>query len=80
MSVAGLFRGELVNVGGWDSCFSVFLGAVLSPEFESRISLTDSRCDVEKLLPMQYVVRFFCMVIGLVGGILSSQVWWLVFI
>jgi phosphonate transport system permease protein len=74
LHLAGLFQQDLVNVGGWTLVLR-FLLAVINPELSPQfLQLT---CEAT-LQTLAYAVcgTFFSMLFGLVGGVLSSQVWW----
>lgn len=74
LHLAGLFQQDLVNVGGW-TLVERFLLAALSPELNPQfLQLT---CEAT-LQTLAYAVcgTFFSVLFGLVGGVLSSQVWW----
>ncbi|MBD2776692.1 PhnE/PtxC family ABC transporter permease [Iningainema tapete] len=72
--VAGLFGQDLVNVGGW-SLFVRFFVAVVCPDFSGEFLLLTMEAML-KTLAYALCGTFFCVVIGFVGGVLSSQVWW----
>ncbi|WP_315789979.1 PhnE/PtxC family ABC transporter permease [Fischerella sp. JS2] len=74
LRVAGVFQGDLVNEGGW-SLVVAFLVAVVSPDLSSEFLLLTFDAML-KTLAYAVCGTFFCVVIGLVGGVLSSQVWW----
>ncbi|MDF5730091.1 MAG: ABC transporter permease subunit [Rhizonema sp. PD38] len=74
LHVAGIRQEDLVNVGGWTLVFR-FLGAVLSPDLSPEFLLLTLDATL-KTLAYAVCGTFFCVVIGLVGGILCSQVWW----
>jgi phosphonate transport system permease protein len=71
---AGLFQRELVNVGGWTLVWRFLVAAThpdLSPEL---LQLTlDSTL---KTFAFAVCGTVFCVLIGVVGGVLSSEVWW----
>ena len=74
LDVAGVFQGDLVNEGGWNLVFR-FLVAALSPD----LSLEFLQLTLDATLKtFAYAAcgTFLCVVIGLIGGVLSSQVWW----
>lgn len=74
LHLAGLFKQDLVNVGGWTLVLR-FLLAALSPELSRQfLQLT---CEAT-LQTLAYAVcgTFFSVLFGSVGGVLSSQVWW----
>lgn len=71
---AGLFERDLVNEGGWRLALE-FLQASLHPDFSRDfISLVLKAT----LFTLAYAVSgsAFSIVLGFVGGILSSQIWW----
>ncbi len=72
--VAGVFQGDLINEGGWSLVFR-FLAAVVSPELSPEFLLLTLDATL-KTLAYAVCGTFFCLVFGLVGGVLSSQVWW----
>jgi phosphonate transport system permease protein len=72
--VAGVFGEDLVNVGGW-SLFLRFFLAALSPEVNWEFLLLTLDASL-KTLAYAVCGTFFSVVIGLVGGILCSEVWW----
>jgi phosphonate transport system permease protein len=74
LHTAGLFERDLVNVGGWTLVLR-FLLAATRPE----LSLEFLQLTLEATLQtLAYAVcgTFFSVLLGLVGGILSSEVWW----
>jgi phosphonate transport system permease protein len=71
---AGLFQQELVNLGGWPLVWRFLVAAThleLSPELLHLA--VDSAL---KTLAFAVCGTFFCVLFGLVGGVLSSEVWW----
>nr|WP_242030586.1 ABC transporter permease subunit [Coleofasciculus sp. FACHB-501] len=74
MHVAGVFQGNLINSGGWNLVWRFLVAAFspdLSPEF---LQLTlDSTL---KTLAYAVCGTFFSVLIGLVGGVFSSEIWW----
>ena len=71
---AGLFQQELVNLGGWTLVWRFLVAAThldLSPELLHLV--VDSTL---KTLAFAVCGTFFCVLFGLVGGVLSSEVWW----
>ncbi len=74
LHVAGILQADLVNVGGWTLVFR-FLGAVLSPDLSPEFLLLTLDAML-KTLAYAVCGTFFCLLIGLVGGILCSEVWW----
>ncbi|MBR8835912.1 MAG: ABC transporter permease subunit [Stigonema ocellatum SAG 48.90 = DSM 106950] len=71
---AGLFQGDLVNSGGWNQVLR-FLVAALSPNFSPEF-LHITLDATLKTLAYAVCGTFFCLVIGFMGGVLSSEVWW----
>ncbi|MDJ0733686.1 MAG: ABC transporter permease subunit [Nostocaceae cyanobacterium] len=74
LKVAGVFRGDLVNFGGWNLVFR-FLFAVFSLQLDPEFLLITFDATL-KTLAYAVCGTFFCVIIGLVGGVLSSEVWW----
>ncbi len=74
LQVAGVFHGGLVNSGGWNLVIS-FLWAVFSPELDPEFMLVTFNATF-KTLAYAVCGTFFCIIIGLVGGVLSSEIWW----
>lgn len=72
--VAGVFQQPLINEGGW-SLVVRFLVAVFSPDLSPEFLLLTLDATL-KTLAYAVCGTFFCVIIGLVGGILSTQVWW----
>jgi len=71
----GVFRGDLINAGGW-ALVQQFFAAALRPELSPaflRLTLEST------LVTFAYAVcgLALSLVIGLAGGVLSSEVWWL---
>src|ERR687885_3050556 len=71
---AGLFQRELVNVGGWTLVWR-FLVAATHPDL-SREILQLALDSTLKTLAFAVCGTFFSVLIGLVGGVLCSEVWW----
>ena len=74
LQIAGLFRGELINPGGITLVVS-FLRAATSPEISSEfLSLTLNAT----LTTLAFAIcgTFFSLLIGIIGGLFSSQIWW----
>lgn len=71
---SGLFERDLVNVGGWTLVMR-FLIAVTRPELNVEFLQLTLEATLQTLA---YAVcgTAFSLLIGLVGGILSSEVWW----
>jgi phosphonate transport system permease protein len=74
LHAAGLFDRELLNVGGWTLVWR-FLVAATHPDL-SREILQLTLDSTLKTLAFAVCGTFFSVLIGLVGGVLSSQVWW----
>ncbi|MBD1831305.1 ABC transporter permease subunit [Cyanobacteria bacterium FACHB-472] len=71
---AGVFQQDLINPGGWNLVWRFLVAAVhpdFSPEF---LQLTLDA--TFKTLAYAVCGTFFSVLIGLVAGILSSEVWW----
>jgi phosphonate transport system permease protein len=70
-----LFRGNLINAGGW-ALVEQFFAAALRPE----LSLDFLRLTLESsVVTFAYAIcgLALSLAIGLAGGLLSSEVWWL---
>jgi phosphonate transport system permease protein len=74
LSVAGVFQQDLVNQGGWYLVVR-FLVAALSPDLSPEFLLLTLDATL-KTLAYAVCGTFFCVVIGLAGGVLSTEVWW----
>lgn len=74
LHLAGLFERDLVNVGGWTLVVR-FLVAAFSPELSPEFLHLTLEATLQTL---SYAVcgTFFTVLLGSVGGILSSEVWW----
>lgn len=71
---AGVFRGDLVNAGGW-GLVGQFLAAASRPEVSAEFLLLT--CDATlKTLAFAVCGTFFSLIVGFVGGIFCSEVWW----
>ncbi len=71
---AGVLQGDLINEGGWTLVWRFLVAAThpdLSPEL-LQLTLESTL----KTLAFAVCGTFFCILIGLVGGVLSSEVWW----
>ena len=71
---AGIFQRNLINEGGWSLVWR-FLIAAIHPDFSPEIL----KLTVEstfKTLAYAICGTFFSILIGFIGGILSSEVWW----
>ncbi len=74
LSQAGIFNRDLVNQGGWTQVWR-FISAASRPDFSQDI--------LNLAFPSMLVTLAFAvagtavsMVIGIIGGVLSSEVWW----
>jgi phosphonate transport system permease protein len=74
LSVAGVFQQDLVNEGGW-SLVVRFVVAAFSPDLSREFLLLTLDATL-KTLAYAVCGTFFCVVIGLIGGVLSTEVWW----
>lgn len=71
---AGIFEGDLVNEGGWNTVVD-FLVAAIHPDLS--LEFLQLTLDATfKTLAYAVCGTFFSVLIGLVGGVLSSEVWW----
>lgn len=70
----GLFRGDLVNAGGW-ALVQQFFAAALRPELSTDFLLLTLEAT---LVTFAYAIGGLALslVIGSLGGLLSSEVWW----
>ncbi len=71
---ANLFQGNLINEGGWTLVVR-FLVAAIHPDLSSEILKLTLDATL-KTLAFAVCGTTLSLLIGLVGGILSSQVWW----
>ncbi len=71
---AGLFRSEVVNLGGW-SLVARFLEALIHPELSLSFLLLVLDAT---LTTLAYAIGgiFISTLLGLFGGILASETWW----
>ncbi|MFB8788357.1 MAG: ABC transporter permease subunit [Potamolinea sp.] len=74
LHTAGLFQGDLVNTGGWTLVWR-FLVAATHPDLSPQLLKLTLEATL-KTLAYAVCGTFFSVLIGLVGGVLSSQVWW----
>lgn len=74
LHVAGVFKGNLINEGGWSLVWR-FLVAATHPDLSPELLLLTLDSTL-KTLAFAVCGTFFCVLIGLVGGVLSSEVWW----
>ncbi|WP_309228792.1 ABC transporter permease subunit [Microcoleus sp. FACHB-831] len=71
---AGIFEGDLVNEGGWNTVVD-FLVAAIHPDLS--LEFLQLTLDATfKTLAFAACGTFFSVLIGLVGGVLSSEIWW----
>ena len=72
---AGIFKGELINPGGWPLA-ARFFEALLHPELSGEFLLLTLDA---ALTTLAYAVSaiFLSIVLGFIIGILASEVWWL---
>jgi len=71
---AGVFRGDLVNAGGW-GLVGQFLAAASRPEVSAEFLLLTGDATL-KTLAFAVCGTFFSLIVGFVGGIFCSEVWW----
>lgn len=71
---ADILQGNLINEGGW-SLVGRFLVAAIHPDFSPEILKLTLEATL-KTLAYAVCGTFFSVIIGFVGGILSSEVWW----
>ncbi len=71
---AGVFQGSLINEGGWTLVWR-FLVAATHPDFSPEL-LKLAVDSTFKTLAFAVCGTFFSVLIGLVAGVLSSEVWW----
>ena len=74
LHTAGIFSGNLINPGGW-SLVRRFIVAAIHADFSPEILKLTLEATF-KTLAYAVCGTFFSVIIGLVGGILSSEVWW----
>ncbi|MGB5963460.1 MAG: ABC transporter permease subunit [Coleofasciculaceae cyanobacterium] len=74
LQTAGIFNGNLINPGGWN-LVERFIVAAIHPDFSPEILKITLEATF-KTLAYAVCGTFFSVIIGLVGGILSSEVWW----
>ncbi|MEW6498579.1 MAG: ABC transporter permease subunit, partial [Cyanobacteriota bacterium] len=74
LHLAGVFQQNLINEGGWNLVW-LFITAAFSPDLSPEfLQLTlDSTL---KTLAYAVCGTFFSVLIGLVGGVFSSEIWW----
>jgi phosphonate transport system permease protein len=71
---AGVFQGSLINEGGWTLVWR-FLVAATHPDISPEL-LKLAVDSTFKTLAFAVCGTVFSVLIGLVGGVLSSEVWW----
>lgn len=74
LHTAGIFSGNLINQGGWN-LVQRFIIAAIHPDFSPEILKITLEATF-KTLAYAVCGTFFSVIIGLFGGILSSEVWW----
>ena len=74
LHLAGIFERDLINEGGWTLVLR-FLLAALSPDVSSEF-LQIALDATLKTLAYAVCGTFFSVLLGLVGGVLTSEVWW----
>ena len=74
LQVAGIFQGNLINTGGITLVWR-FLGAAISPEISPEFLLLTLKATLTTLA-FASCGTFFSLLIGVVGGLFSAQIWW----
>ena len=74
LQVAGVFRGDLINSGGVILVFSFFKAAT-SPKVSLEFLYLTLNASLTTLA-FAICGTFFSLLIGIVGGLFSSQIWW----
>jgi phosphonate transport system permease protein len=74
LHTAGLFQGELINAGGWTLVLR-FLAAAIHPDLSPELLKLTLEATL-KTLAYAVCGTSLSVLIGLVGGVLSSEVWW----
>ncbi|MBW4545458.1 MAG: ABC transporter permease subunit [Symplocastrum torsivum CPER-KK1] len=74
LHTAGLFQGDLINQGGWTLVLR-FLAAAIHPELSAELLKLTLEASL-KTLAYAVCGTALSVLIGLVGGVLSSEVWW----
>ncbi|MFB6368525.1 MAG: PhnE/PtxC family ABC transporter permease, partial [Gemmatimonadota bacterium] len=71
---AGLLSGDLVNAGGWPQVRE-FLGAAADPALDADFLARTGRA---AFVTLAFAVcgTFLSLILGTVGGVLGSEVWW----
>ncbi|KKD38887.1 PhnE/PtxC family ABC transporter permease [Limnoraphis robusta] len=72
--IAGIFQQELVNFGGF-SLVKPFLKAAFSPELNREFIQLTLEASL-KTLSFAVCGTVFSIFIGVIGGLLSSEIWW----
>jgi phosphonate transport system permease protein len=70
----GVFQGNLINEGGWTLVWRFFVAAT-HPDFSLEILKLTLDATL-KTLAFAICGTTLCVLLGLVGGVLSSEVWW----
>jgi phosphonate transport system permease protein len=74
LHTAGLFQGDLINAGGWTLVLR-FLAAAIHPDLSPELLKLTLEATL-KTLAYAVCGTALSVLIGLVGGVLSSEVWW----
>ena len=74
LHTAGLFQRELINAGGWTLVLR-FLAAAIHPDLSPELLKLTLEATL-KTLAYAVCGTALSVLIGLVGGVLSSEVWW----
>ncbi len=74
LHTAGLFQGDLINAGGWTLVLR-FLTAAIHPDLSPELLKLTLEATL-KTLAYAVCGTALSVLIGLVGGVLSSEVWW----
>jgi phosphonate transport system permease protein len=74
VALSSIFQGNLINEGGWTLVLR-FLVAATHPDFSPELLKLTLDATL-KTLAYAVCGTAFSILIGLVGGVLSSEVWW----
>ncbi|MBE9190701.1 ABC transporter permease subunit [Gloeocapsopsis crepidinum LEGE 06123] len=74
LHIAGISERDLVNQGGWNLVWR-FVVAAIHPELSREFLLLTLNASL-KTLAYAVCSTFFSILIGLIAGVLSSEVWW----
>ncbi|EAW36183.1 ABC transporter permease [Lyngbya sp. PCC 8106] len=74
LQTAGVFQQELVNLGGL-TLVEQFLNAAFYPELSQEFLKLTLEASL-KTLSFAVCGTFFSILIGLIGGLFSSEIWW----